>query len=325
MGRGMSDSVPDLVSLIKPPGVLAGARIAVVSPASSAQPERIDSGIALLRGLGYDVIEGRRARGKSPQYFSGTMEERLADLHAAFADPQVRAIICTRGGYGSNYLLEGLDLGLIRANPKPFFAYSDLTAVQTWLLDQTGLVAFQGPMAAADFCRPDGVHLDSFHSALTGGPAKLGANEGLTTLRPGVARGTLYGGCLSLLAASLGTPFAAQTEGKLLFLEDVAARPYQIDRMLRQLVLAGKLDGVTGIVFGEMLDCVSLDGQGEPIAGLLEAVILRVLDRFKGPIAIGLRSGHVSRSYVTLPMGVEAELNLEGAPSLTLLETAVQV
>jgi muramoyltetrapeptide carboxypeptidase len=126
-------------------------------------------------------------------------------------------------------------------------------------------------------------------------------------LQAGTARGVLYGGCLSLLTASLGTAFAAQTEGKLLFLEDLGEKPYQIDRMLRHMRLAGKFEGVTGIVFGEMLDCTSA---GAP-ADLTERVILKVMDWFPGPIAFGLRSGHVSRSNVTLPMGVEAELVVE--------------
>ncbi len=125
-------------------------------------------------------------------------------------------------------------------------------------------------------------------------------------LRPGNARGVLYGGCLSLLVASLGTPYAAQTEGKLLFLEDLAEKPYQIDRMLRQLRLGGKFDGVTGIIFGEMLDCTS---PGAP-PDLAERVIQSVLDWFPGPVGYGLRSGHVSRGNVTLAFGVEAELTL---------------
>ena len=148
-----------------------------------------------------------------------------------------------------------------------------------------------------------------------------GAAEGLRILRPGRAQGVMYGGCLSILTGSLGTRFAPQTEGKLLFLEDVGAKPYQIDRMLRQMVLGGKLDGVTGFIFGEMLECAS-PGTGPE---LLEQVILRVLDWFDGPIAIGLRSGHVSRGNVTLPFGIEAELILEDEPLLRYLEPAVQV
>jgi muramoyltetrapeptide carboxypeptidase len=148
------------------------------------------------------------------------------------------------------------------------------------------------------------VDLLSFAAALGGDAYRLGSESGLRGLQPGEARGVLYGGCLSLLTASLGTPFAAQTEGKLLFLEDLAEKPYQIDRMLRQMKLAGKLDGVRGIIFGEMLDCHS---PGAP-ADLTERVILTVMEWFSGPIAYGLRSGHVSRSNVTLPFGVEAEL-----------------
>ena len=306
---------------LKPAPLAPGAKIAVIAPASSARVERVDGGIQALRKLGYEIVEGKHLRGKSPQYFSGPVEERIADLHWAFASADIQAIICSRGGYGSNYLVEHLNIELIRANPKPFFAYSDMTVLQNLLLDRIGLISFHGPMAAADFYRPDGVHYASFEAAVQGGMAVNGAAEGMRTLRPGIAFGTLYGGCLSMIVSMLGTPFAAQTEGKLLFLEDVSAKPYQIDRMLRQMILAGKLDGVTGIIFGEMLDC---DSPGAD-ARLLDAVILRVLDWFDGPIATGLRSGHISRGNVTLPFGVQAELNLEDEPRLRFLEPAVQV
>lgn len=311
---------------LKPTAVPPGARIVVLSPASSARQDRIAHGIEVLRALGYDAVASAHAYGKRPPYFSGSTEERLADLHAAFADPAVAAIIATRGGYGSNYLLPdpegGLDLDLIRAHPKPFFAYSDHTAIQTWLLDQTGLVAFHGPMAAADFAVDKGVHLDSFRAALSGGLVRAGAAEGLHTLRPGTARGTLYGGCLSLLTASLGTRYAPQTENKLLFLEDVGAKPYQVDRMLRQMIFAGKFEGVRGFIFGEMLECGSRGADPD----LLRQVILRLLEPFKVPIAIGLRSGHVSGGNVTLPLGTDAELCLESEqPLLHFLERAVTV
>ncbi|MGC1300028.1 MAG: LD-carboxypeptidase [Alloacidobacterium sp.] len=307
--------------MLKPPAVAPDARVVAIAPASSSKPERLARGMEALRARGYDAEFGTYAQGRQAPYFSGTAEQRLADLHAAFADPEVRAIFCTRGGYGSNYLLEDIDLDLIRENPKLLFGYSDMTAVQTWLLDELGLVSFHGPMVAADFAVDDGVHDASLDAALDGDAVIVGAGEGLRVLRPGRAQGVMYGGCLSILTASLGTRFAPQTEGKLLFLEDVGAKPYQIDRMLRQMVLAGKFDGVSGFVFGEMLECVS-PGTGPE---LLEQVILRVLDWFDGPIAIGLRSGHVSRSNVTLPFGIEAELILEDEPVLQYMEPAVQV
>ncbi|HEY6447399.1 MAG TPA: LD-carboxypeptidase [Acidobacteriaceae bacterium] len=300
-----------------PPAVPSGARIAVVSPASSAQPERITRGMEALRSLGYDAFAADHACGKHPPYFSGSVADRLADLHYAFADPAVAAIICARGGYGSNYLLPDVDLDLIRSHPKPFFAYSDMTTLQTWLLDRTGLISFHGPMCAADFSVDNGLHLESFNAAISGGLIGVGAEEGIRALRPGRARGTLYGGCLSILAASLGTPYAPQTEDKLLFLEDRGEKPYRIDRLLRQMILAGKFAGVRGFVFGEMLDCADDPAQ-------LDEVILRVLADFDVPVAIGLRSGHVSHGNVTLPLGLEAELILDSdSPQLQILAPAV--
>jgi len=294
--------------------------VAVLSPASSASPEKIKHGLEALWSLGYDAVASEHALGKHPPYFSGTPEDRLDDLHRAFADPEIRAIICTRGGYGSNYMLEGLDLDLIRRHPKPFFAYSDMTAVQTWLLDQIGLVSFHGPMVAADFSVQNGVHLESFRSSVTTGMVEAGAEQGLRVLRPGRARGVIYGGCLSILTAALGTRYSPQTEGKLLFLEDVGTKPYQIDRMLRQMILAGKFEGARGFIFGEMLDCGSRGADPD----LLQQVILRLLGPLEVPIAIGLRSGHVSGGNVTLPLGIEAELNLESdQPLLRYLEPAV--
>jgi muramoyltetrapeptide carboxypeptidase len=269
--------------------------------------------------LGFLPRLGANTQKRGPLFFAGTPEERLADFHSAFADPETAIVSCVRGGYGSNYLLGGLDLSLIRQHPKPFFAYSDLTGIQLHLLDRLGLPVFHGPMLAADFALDDGVHLTSFQSALAGKPYSVGAAEGLRTLKPGAASGTLYGGCLSILVSLLGTPWEPATEGKLLFLEDVGVKPYQIDRMLWQLRAAGKLDGIRGIVFGEMLDCSS---PGAPDS-LLDDVILHAFRDNDIPIAIGLRSGHVSRQNVTLTFGVQAELQATSAPQLNLLQPAV--
>jgi muramoyltetrapeptide carboxypeptidase len=263
---------------------------------------------------------GHHALSKAHHYFAGTTQARLEDLHAAFLDPAAGAIFCSRGGYGCNYLLGGLDLGLVREHPKPFLAHSDMTCLQTWLLDQLGLISFHGPMVSGDFSQPEGVDEGSLLAALGGDRWFVGEASGLRVLQPGTASGILYGGCLTLLAASLGTPYAPRTEGKLLFLEDRDVKPYQLDRLLRQLVLAGKFEGVKGIIFGEMVDCIA-PGQ-KP--GMLDEVILRVLDWFHGPIAIGLRSGHVSRRNVTLAFGIEAELHLVGAPVLSFLERATE-
>jgi muramoyltetrapeptide carboxypeptidase len=311
--------------LLKPAHVGAGAGVSVVAPASSAKLERIEQGIKRMRALGYLPVLGHNAFQKGPLYFAGTTAQRLEDLHQALTDPDTSFVSCLRGGYGSNYLLGELDLELIRRHPKPFLAYSDLTGIQLHLLDQLGLPAFHGPMVAADFSRENGVHLPSFQAALAGDPYSVGPAEGLRILQPGREfsqfRGTLYGGCLSILVSLLGTPWEPRTQGKLLFLEDTGAKPYQVDRMLWQLRHAGKLEGVRGIVFGEMLDCVS---PGASLK-LLEEVILRVFEDFDGPIAIGLRSGHVSHGNVTLTFGVEAELTITDEATLHILEPAVTV
>jgi len=310
-------------TLLKLAPISMGAGVSIVAPAASAILDRAKQGMKNMSTLGLLPKLGHHAFQKGPLYFAGTEAQRLEDLHAAFADKDTSVVACLRGGYGSNYLLGHLDLELIRQHPKPFFAYSDLTGIQLHLLDELGLPAFHGPMVAADFSSEKGVHLPSFEAALAGVPYSLGAAEGLRILKPGrrftETRGTLYGGCLSILVSLLGTPWEPQTEGKLLFLEDTGAKPYQVDRMLWQLRHAGKLQGVRGIVFGEMLDCVSPGASPR----LLEEVILRVFDDFEGPIAIGLRSGHVSHGNVTLTLGVEAELLHTDEATLHLLQPAV--
>ncbi len=300
--------------------IAANSGISVISPASFAMPERFDRGVERLRQLGFSPRAAQNAQTRGPLFFAGSPSQRLADLHAAFLDPESSIIAAVRGGYGSNYLLDAVDLSLVREHPKPFFAYSDMTGLQLHLLDEIGLPAFHGPMVAADFYLEDGVHLASFQSALAGRPYSLDSTEGLRTLRPGSAHGTLYGGCLSIVVAMLGTPWEPATEGKLLFLEDVGAKPYQIDRMLWQLRHAGKFDGVTGIVFGEMLDCTSPGAADD----LLDNTILSALSGLDIPIAIGLRSGHVSHQNVTLIFGIEAELEAGNEPQLMLTEPAIQ-
>jgi len=311
-----------MTRLIKPPAVPPNAAIAIVAPASAAKPERIEDGLAALETLGFAPRPGSNSLLCGPLYFAGTAVGRLADFRAAFSDPETSAVMALRGGYGSNYLLDGLDLATIAAHPKPFFAYSDLTGIQLHLLDRLGLPAFHGPMLAADFYLPDGIHLDSFRAALRGQPYKLGPDEGLRVLRPVAAHntvtGTLCGGCLSILVSLIGTPWEPVTENKLLFLEDTGAKPYQIDRMLWQLRAAGKLSGVQGIVFGEMIDSGAAPDQ-------LDRAILNALDGLDIAIAIGLRSGHVSKQNVTLTFGVEAELALDDEPTLSILEPAVAV
>ncbi|HEV2716003.1 MAG TPA: LD-carboxypeptidase, partial [Terriglobales bacterium] len=262
---------------------------------------------------------------KRDLYFAGSLDRRAQELQTMFERDDVRAIICARGGYGSNYLLNALDLGKIASHPKIFVGYSDITTLLTYFADAGGFVTFHGPMVTKDFSHNDGVDLASWQAALTGRSdweLELGTDVGVRPLLQGSAEGILYGGCLSMLVASLGTPYEIQTEGTILFIEDVATKPYQIDRMLMQLKLAGKLADVRGIIFGEMVDCV----QNKDQAYTLQEVISRVLRNVHVPIAYGLPSGHVSRGNITLPIGVRAAMKVTSdGLTLKILESATTV
>ena len=249
----------------------------------------------------------------------GSVERRVRELEEMFVRDDVRAIICARGGYGSNYLLRKLDLKKIAAHPKIFVGYSDLTSLLTWVADEGNLVTFHGPMVTKDFASADGVDFASLRSAVEGDADwEIGPASGAKPLVTGTAEGILYGGCLSILVAALGTPYDIHTAGTILFLEDLAEKPYQIDRKLMQLKLAGKLDDVRGIVFGEMMDCRQSANQDYT----LEEVVVRVIGDLGIPVAFGLRSGHVSHANVTLPIGVRARLEVGGDVKLRILEAA---
>ncbi len=306
------------------PGVESGSTLAIVSPATATKADRVHAGITNLHRLGYRTLLGQHALTQGPLYYAGTLAQRLADLHAAFANPEVDAILCTRGGWGSAELLPHLDRDLIRRNPKPFLGYSDHTSLHLWLANEAGLVTFYAPMVSPDLALGTaadpaaGIDLPSWNSSLTS-PAPWTLIQPLRTLRPGVARGTFHGGCLAILAESLGTPFAPRHHAGILFLEDVNVRPFQWDRMLLHLRLADQLDGVTGIVLGDMQQSAPPEEQD-----LLEQAILHALHDFPGPIAIGLRSGHVSGANITLPLGIEACLDCSDPanPRLHFAESA---
>lgn len=305
----------------KPPALRPGDTIGIVAPASNIHRADLDSGCEALRRAGYrpfyfdSILE-------QELYFAGSVDRRTRELEEMFARDDVRAIVCARGGYGANYLLPKLDLGKITAHPKIFVGYSDITSLLTYFSDAAGLVTFHGPMAAKDWAHTDGVDLVSWHAALSQGvPWDVPVGEGVSGLVEGDAEGILYGGCLSILVASLGTPYEMQPAGTILFLEDLAAKPFQIDRMLMQLKLGGYLDEVRGIVFGEMLDCRQSASQGYS----LQEVVTRIVGNLGVPVAFGVRSGHVSAGNITLPFGVQAKLTVRAeSAALRILESAVR-
>jgi len=289
-------------SRVKPPPLRLGDKVGIVAPASNIKRELLEAGCDSLRAAGYEPVYLESIVDRD-LYFAGSVERRARELEEMFVRDDIRAIVCARGGYGANYLLEAINLATIVAHPKIFVGYSDLTTLLTCIADKTGLVTFHGPMVAKDFAVTDGVDPVSWRSALGGDSAwEIWVGSGARPLVEGAAEGILYGGCLSLLVAALGTPYDIHTAGTILFLEDLAAKPYQIDRMLMQLKLAGKLRDVRGIIFGEMMDCRQSADQDYT----LEEVVLRVVGDLGIPVAFGLRSGHVSRANITLPIGVRA-------------------
>ena len=308
-------------SRIKPRALQLGDTVGIVAPASNIKRELLEKGCEALRQLGYkpfyfeSIVE-------QDLYFAGSADRRARELEEMFVREDVRAILCARGGYGANYLLPKLDPSKIVAHPKIFVGYSDITTLLTCFADSAGFVTFHGPMVTKDFALADGVDLASWEAAMTGlagwGP-DTGNGSGVIGLVDGAAEGILYGGCLSLLVAALGTPHDIRTAGTILFMEDVNAKPYQVDRMLMQLKLAGKLNHVKGIVFGEMLDCVQTHDQ----VYTLQQVVLRIVGELGIPVAWGLRSGHVTRKNITLPIGVRASLSVKGGEvQLKILEAA---
>ncbi len=305
-------------SRIKPRALRPGDKVGIVAPASNVNRELLEAGCDGLRRAGYEPFYFESILERD-LYFAGSVERRARELEDMFARNDVRAIVCARGGYGSNYLPLTLDPKRIVSHPKILVGYSDITTLVCCMADSANFVTFHGPMVTKDFAVADGLDLESWQNAV-GGAAEwsIAEGSGARPLLPGQAEGILYGGCLSMLVASLGTQHEIRTAGTILFVEDVATKPYQIDRMLMQLKLAGKLKDVRGMIFGEMLDC----RQGPDQDYTLEEVILRIVEDLRIPVAFGLRSGHVSRANITLPIGVRARLTVADAVELRILEAA---
>lgn len=292
--------------MMRPASLHRGDKVGIIAPASNIDPRAFERGVKLLSQLGYQPVYSQSILSRDI-YFAGSVERRVRELEAMFESADIRAILCARGGYGTNHLLSQLDIRKVERNPKIFMGYSDITTLLTWFADN-GLVTFHGPMVAKDFAHPNGVDLDAWDAVL-GGQAVAAEVAGEAEIQPlisGKAKGILYGGCLSMLVASLGTPYEIQTDGKLLFIEDIGTKPYQVDRMLIQLKLAGKLRRVRGIVFGEMLECVQPGGQDYT----LQEIVKRLVSDLEIPVAFGFPSGHVTGGNFVLPFGVEAMLEV---------------
>lgn len=302
-----------------------GDTVGLITPSSAvADPAELDLAVSAVRYLGLNPRLGRNTN-KRRGYLAGTIEERLDDLHTMFRAPDVRAIWCIRGGYGAPQLLDRIDYRLIRANPKIFLGYSDITALHLAINKLAGLVTFHGPVLifhGGVAHLNSSYTLDSLKKALfQAGPIGriaippssdvLTAEHHVRTIRAGKAHGRMIGGNLTLITALMGTPYEADASGALLFMEDVDEAQYRIDRMLTQLRLAGKLKEAAGIIFGECTDC----GEGDcrpPFESTLSVteVLNGIIGQAGVPAFSGLTIGHTV-DQLTVPEGIPATLDAD--------------
>lgn len=307
----------------KPRALRSGDRVAIVAPASPFDRTAFDAGVAELRTLGFEPVYSEAVFARD-LYLAGPAELRARELETAWCDPTIAAVIAARGGYGSVQLLPLLDARLFRQHAKALIGYSDITTLLTWIVQSCGLTAFHGPMVEGRFARgADGYDRVTFLKSVCE-PEPLGeiTHPEMETLMPGTAAGTLVGGTLTQLVASLGTPFAFDPpSGCVLFLDEISERPYRLDRMLMQLRLSGILARVSAIVFNGLPRCV--ENGGSPTA---RHVVQTVLDGFPGPVLYGLPSGHTDNGpMLTLPFGVSARVIAGSRPSLVIEEAAVSL
>ena len=304
----------------KPRALAEGDRIAIVAPASPFDRDEFDRGLDEIRRLGFVPVYDESVFARR-SYVAGSPEIRAAAFQAAWDDPAIAGVIAVRGGYGSAQILPLLDAHAVRLSAKCFVGYSDLTAMLTFLNLNCGVVAFHGPMLEKRLARGEaGYDRESFRRALCRA-APVGEITAATveSLRPGEAAGVLLGGTLTQLLASLGTPYAfAPPPGHVLFIEEVAERPYRLDRMVTQLKQTGLLKQASAVVIGELVEC------DEPSGGVTaRAVMADLFADFPGPVLIGLPSGHTAAPALTLPLGVTARVVSDRRPRLVIEESAV--
>jgi muramoyltetrapeptide carboxypeptidase len=293
--------------MMKPMRLKTGDTVGIVAPAGTPKRQALEKGIQFLEEAGLKVKLGDHVY-KEYGYLAGSDEDRAEDLHRMFSDREVKAIFCARGGYGSSRVTSLLDYQLISENPKIFWGYSDITFLHLAISKKTGLVTFHGPMIASDFGRENTNPLtgESLQQVFSGNQLFF-PSEGQSELKSvvdGLAFGPLTGGNLTLIASTLGTPYEIETTGKILFIEEINEEPRSVDRMLNQLLLAGKLQNAAGIVLGDFHDCFA---EGAPSFDLKE-VLEHYLKLANRPSLQGLKIGHCSPNF-GIPLGVNAILD----------------
>ncbi|GAA4715157.1 S66 peptidase family protein [Brevibacillus fulvus] len=306
--------------MCRPARLSAGDTIGIIAPASCGEYEKIVEAARFFEQKGLRIRYGE-AIAKRHGYLAGTDRERIDDLQRMFADPEVKAIFCARGGYGTGRIAAELDYELIAQNPKIFWGYSDITFLHVALQQKAGLVTFHGPMLTSDIAveQPDPLTLQTFEQLFA--PQPLCYDESISplqTLVEGEAEGTIIGGNLCLLVSTLGTEFEIDTKGKLLLIEEVDEEPYRIDRMLNQLKMAGKFADAAGILLCDFSNCGPMKRQ-ESLT--LEQVFADHVVPAGKPTLLGFRIGHCSPN-LAVPFGVKARLSTTNK-SLTIEEAGV--
>ncbi|EYE87747.1 peptidase S66 [Fervidicella metallireducens AeB] len=311
--------------MIKPYALKKGDTIGVVAPASPTKNilDVVEKAKTILEKQGFKVIIGESCY-KQEGYLAGTDEIRAKDINQMFSDKNIRGIFCLRGGYGSPRILDRLDYDLIRKNPKVFLGYSDITAIHIALYRKCKLITFHGPMVASDMIDEfDEFSMKSYSKAVTVaepiGIVKNPENIKIMSLVSGKAKGRIVGGNLSLIAATIGTPYEIDTNNKILFLEEIDEFTYSIDRMLTQLRLSGKLKDCLGIVIGDFKNCFP---QYEGYDCTLMEVFKDIIAKEKKPTIYNLMAGHC-KPKITIPLGAEAVIDADNC-TLEIIEAAVK-
>lgn len=295
-----------------PKPLFPGARVALLSASGVVRPERLPQAVAAVEALGLEPVIYLSCRFENHHgYLAAGDRQRAADVNAAFADPSIDGILAIKGGYGADRVLPLLDLDTIRANPKYFAGYSDVTALHTTLNQRCDLVTYHTIMPATEYYEDVGAFsMDWLRRALFGGlrgPLEDPEGRRLTTLVPGRAQGPLCGGNLSLLTSSLGTPWEIDVRGKLLFLEDVDEHTYRVDRMLTQLRNAGKFDQCAGVILGAWTNC---EAETADLDLTLPEIFRELIVPAGKPTVMGLACGHTLPT-VSLPLGAQAALDAD--------------
>ena len=297
------------MTLLRPPVLKRGDRVAVVAPGGPLQRLPLEPGLELLASWGLEPVLGASVRTRHG-FLAGNDDERLTDLQRAFDDPAIRGVFCARGGYGTGRIVDRIDLSSLRRDPKVVVGYSDVTALHLLLHKELRLVSFHGPVVARDW-EPDGWSAAQlWRAVMTTQPLGVLPHPAdyppMETLVPGAVTGPLVGGNLTLLASSLGTPTAVETAGAILVLEEVHEAPYAVDHLLTQLRRAGVLQAAAGVVVGECLRCDA--GPDDPPSPHVRDVFAEMFVSLGLPSVYGVACGH-GRAQLTLPLGVPATLD----------------